>query len=250
MLLLARFEGGFMDSNCIDYIFKNVELTIPIVVFIGYISASIQKIVRLAYYKVDIVYLFSLHISEIFLGIGYLLLLCLPFYSACLYNLGSKCVCVISVLCSIVLIFLQIYSLKLVFNKKFLLTLLAYLIFYFLVLWVAPVHIDVVIQTVKILTIQQFALYFLFVFLLFIILVIALQFWAEYTNERFTYLITESSEVYVFITTFQGNFITVHAAISDDSRVKKIKIYRGEIVLFPIDKYKINVFFSDSKVLV
>lgn len=239
-----------MDSSFIDCVSKNLDIIIPVVVFLGYIAASVQKMVRLAYYKVDLVYLFSLHVSEVFLGVCYLLLLFTPIYSAFLYHYGSCYFWIFNVICAILLLVCQVYSLKLKLTKNMKRVIGMCFLYFIGSLWFFCSSVSEIMLFIKELSVNDFLLYFLVTFLMFILLVIILQFMAEHSNGRFTYIKTSSGEVYVIITVFRENFITVRSkfTVADDDKYK-IDIYRGDIVLYPIDSYKMYVMFVDEKEL-
>lgn len=240
-----------MESNVINIVFSKIEFLIPIIVLLGYIAASVQKITRLAYYKVDIVYLFGLHISEVFLGVCYLLLLCLPIYEAVLYNCGNSWSGGINIVCAVILMLGQVYSLKLKVNKNFVIAMVIYVVYLMTAHIFVCVYFDWIKEFVNSLVLSDIVLYFLTIFLCFILLVVALQFWAEHTNERFTYIKTTNGDTYTIITIFQGCFMTVRSkfvALSTNGETA-IELYRGDIVLFPIDNYEIQVKFVDAKIL-
>lgn len=240
-----------MEGSFIDYVSKNLEITIPIVVFLGYITASVQKIVRLAYYKVDIVYLFSLHVSEVFLGVCYLLLLLTPIYSAFLYHYDTHYFWFSCAVCAIALLIGQVYSLKLKVTKN-MKRVIGVCFLYFASMLLLFCHcVSSFELIVKELSIKDFMLYFLVAFLMFNMAVIILQFMAEHSNERFTYLKINDEEVYIIVTVFRENFITVRSKISviNGTDNYKIEIYRGDVVLYPINSYKIYVQFVEEKAL-
>lgn len=240
-----------MEPNVINIIFSKIEFLIPIVVLLGYIAASVQKNTRLAYYKVDIVYLFGLHISEVFLGVCYLLLLCLPIYEAVIYNCGNSLSGAINIGCAIILMFGQVYSLKLKVNKNFVIAMAMYVAYLIVSHILVCNYFGRIKEILNTLVLSDIVLYFLTAFLCFILLVVALQFFAEHTNERFTYIKTTNGDTYTIITIFQGCYMTVRSNFITigNSNITAIELYRGDIVLFPIDNYEIKVKFVDMKIL-
>lgn len=232
-----------MNNLLLEYILQQPSFIITVIAFIGYIFASIQKLTRLTYYKVDNVYLFEIRMGEIFLGVIYLFILSLPV--AINFTRHTFLLMVIGV----VLYFLMTYALRLEVEIKRYIGLIFPYFIYLLFIWLDPLNcVDFFRVTVtKMFVYDAFFAIHLVLGIMMLIIVI-LQFLAEASNDRFTY-INADNEIYIIITRAEGTYITVRGKLKQEGDKVKIYIFRGNVKLIPIDNKQISVIFADEKKL-
>ena len=214
-----------MNNLLLEYILQQPSFIITVIAFIGYIFASIQKLTRLTYYKVDNVYLFEIRMGEIFLGVIYLFILSLPV--AINFTRHTFLLMVIGV----VLYFLMTYALRLEVEIKRYIGLIFPYFIYLLFIWLDPLNcVDFFRVTVtKMFVYDAFFAIHLVLGIMMLIIVI-LQFLAEASNDRFTYINADNeNEIYIIITRAEGTYITVRGKLKQEGDKVKIYIYLGEM---------------------
>ncbi|WP_440444118.1 hypothetical protein [Phascolarctobacterium sp.] len=234
-----------MNDLLLEYISQQPSFVITVIAFIGYIFASIQKLTRLTYYKVDNVYLFEIRMGEIFLGVIYLFILSLPV--AINFTRHTFLLMIIGV----VLYFLMTYALRLEVEIKRYIGLIFPYFIYLLFIWLDPLNC---VEFFKV-TVTQIFVYNAFfaihlVLGIMMLIIVVLQLLAEASNDRFTYINPDNeNEVYIIITRTEGTYITVRGKLKQEGDKVKIYIFRGNVKLIPIDNQQISVIFVDEKKL-
>lgn len=183
--------------------------------------------------------------GEIFLGVIYLFILSLPV--AINFTRHTFLLMVIGV----VLYFLMTYALRLEVEIKRYIGLIFPYFIYLLFIWLDPLNcVDFfrVIVTKMFVYDAFFAIHLVLGIMMLIIVI--LQFLAEASNDRFTYINADNeNEIYIIITRAEGTYITVRGKLKQEGDKVKIYIFRGNVKLIPIDNKQISVIFADEKKL-
>lgn len=204
----------------------------PLLLCLGLVLSLIQKTVRFAYYRVDHLYLMEIRTEEVLQGLSYLFVFAYTFFLSHDIHMAYKK-------------YRKIYTKTLLANIFF-------IIVYMLFLWYTQTYYLNILQTIVIVVFIIFiGIFFIFIKALYqkpiesmlvrttvctslfiiIFAVIILQYMAEASNKRFTY-IQNNNHDYIVVTTFKDYYITKLSKIENDT----ISVYRDKTYLFKLDK--------------
>lgn len=215
-----------------EYIYKYIINFAPLLLCMGLVLSLIQKTVRFAYYEVDHLYLMEIRTEEVLQGLSYLFIFIYSlFLSHDIYVAYVKYKILHIKTCITNIVFIVVYILFLWYTQTYYINISQIIVIAVFALFVVTTMIAIQASykgKIDIPSIKSTGCAIIFIT---IFAVAALQYLAEMSNKRFTYIQNNKNE-YIIITTFKDYYITVLSKVDNNT----ITIYRGMVYIFKLDQ--------------